>query len=105
MTELFDDICFRFVLNSDEDEGLQMKWGVMQTPFEWTIAIDETVDRYNYKFLATDLDAILKALREEPTLEGLHFQVVQGSSIHFTPTKAQQFVFKMKFCGEELIDD
>ncbi len=106
MTEVFDDICFRFILEDQEDgDELLLKWGVMQTPFEWVIALDGTVDRYNYNFLATDLDIILKRLREEPSLEGLHFYVVQGSSIKFKPNRGQQMLFKIKFCGEELIED
>lgn len=106
MTELFEDICFRFSLGENEDgEELILKWGVMQTPFEWVISLDGQIDRFNYKHLATDLDLIMKALRDEPSLSEVHFQLLQGSSIHFVPNKAQQFVFKIKFCGEELIED
>lgn len=106
MAEMFEDICFRFQLGeNDNGEELLLKWGVMQTPHEWVIAYDGQMDRYSYRAVATDLDLILKSLREEPSLDGLHFQLMQGSAIHFKPNRAQQFVFKMKFCGEELMDE
>jgi len=105
MAELFDDICFKLVLSGEDDEQLLLDWGVMQTPFEWSIALDGQVDRWNYKMLAHDLDLILKTLREETALQGLHLMVKAGSSIHFTPNRSQQFLFKMKFCGEELVDE
>jgi hypothetical protein len=107
-SEEFLDRTFKLNLNDDSNsEPLFLKWGVMTPSYfdTWTIGIDEAVNQFNYKELAEDLDRIFRVLKADETFKNIRPRVVASTSIQFELTKAQQFAFKLKYCGEELFDE
>lgn len=111
MSEIDEDLidrAFKLNLNDESNsEPLFLKWGVMTPNYgdEWTIGIDEQINQFNYKELALDLDRIFKVLKSDVMFAEIKIQVVASTTLRFNLSKSQQFMFKMKYCGEELFDE
>ncbi|MNK40176.1 hypothetical protein D3C87_588130 [compost metagenome] len=99
----FEERCFEFTL--DEDQALTLPWCISQMSYSEELWIAPNAERPHYRSLAADIDAILAILKEEPGFAGMSVYLRDSSTIAITPDKMQKLLIKMKFCGEELIDE
>ncbi len=99
----FEERCFEFTL--DEEQTLILPWCISQMSYSEELWIAPNAERPSYRSLAVDIDLILDILKEEPGFAGMSVHMRDSTTIAIIPDKMQKLLLKMKFCGEELIEE